>query len=82
MKSNISSAGAESRTLAAPGAANVGRMKVIEMTVDGGDVTLALTNVLGQEATTATFNDVADCLILYGLNATKWVLLKATATIA
>lgn len=78
----ISSAGAETRTLAAPGAGNVGRLKVISMSVDGGDVTLAGTNILGQEALTGTFDDAGDTLVLYAATATKWVILGSNVTFA
>jgi len=69
--------GAGAITLAVPGAANVGRIKVIEMGVDGGDVTLALTNVQGgTAATTATFDAVGEALTVIATNATKWTVLK------
>ncbi len=69
-----STAGAFAVTLAAPNDVNV--MKVIEMTVDSGDVTMALTNVVGgSAATTATWNDVGDILVLISTD-TKWVVLK------
>lgn len=70
-------AGAGAVTLAAPGTSMIGRVKTIEMTVDNGDVTLALTNVQGQSSgTTATFNDVGDSLTLVGANNSKWTVLK------
>ncbi len=69
-------------TLAAPDASMVGRLKVIEMTVDNGAVTLALTNVTGHTAETATFDDVGDNLVLIGGAATKWIYVAATATLA
>lgn len=64
-------------TLAAPTAAQRGKIIVIEMVADGGfDVTLALTNVVGQSAgTTATFNDVNDQLVLIA-GENKWIVLK------
>lgn len=63
-------------TLAAPDASMLGQQKTIEMTTDGGDVTLALTNVVGgSAATTCTFNDVNDCLILVA-KSNKWVVVK------
>lgn len=63
-------------TLAAPSTSFNGRTMVIEMTADNGDVTLALTNVVGQSSgTTATFNDVGDVLVLLGLTD-KWLVLK------
>ena len=71
--SNIdSTAGAGSRTLAAPDASMLGMVKIITMTVDGGDTTLALTNVTGgSAATTATFDAVNDTLVLVG-GVSKW----------
>lgn len=67
-----STAGTFAATLAAPDATMYGLTKTIEMTVDGGDVTLALTNVQGGSAgTTATFADVNDCLVLVG-GTSKW----------
>ena len=70
----ISSAGAESRTLAAPSALGVGgvQLKIIRMSVKVGNVTLAGTNVLGQGAATATFAAVGDSLVLMN-NGSKWV---------
>jgi hypothetical protein len=76
---NISTAGAESRTLAAPSAA--GKLKIITMTVDGGDCTLALTNVVGgSAATTATFSAVGQSLVLLSAGA-KWHVLSETAAL-
>lgn len=67
-----STAGAGAVTLAAPDATMLGKVKTIEMTADGGDITLALTNVQGgSAATTATFADVNDTLVLVG-GAAKW----------
>lgn len=49
-----------------------GSWKFIEMTADGGNVTLALTNVVGGSAsTTCTWNDVRDTLTLVSLDD-KW----------
>lgn len=63
-------------TLAAPAASMLGQIKEIEMTLDDGDVTLALTNVVGQSSgTTATFNDAGDQLVLIAA-AAKWIVLK------
>lgn len=76
----ITSAGVETRTLAAPGVK--GQLKVITMTVDMGDVTLAGTNILGQEALTGTFDDVGDTLVLYGYSTTKWVILGGNVAFA
>jgi hypothetical protein len=59
-------------TLAVPNAAMLGQVKVIEMTVDNGDVTLALTNVQGgSAASTATFSAVGQCLVLVA-GVSKW----------
>lgn len=73
---NLALVGAGAVTLAAPDATCQGYVKVVEMTVDNGDVTLALTNVEGQSSgTTATFGDVGDKLVLVA-GASKWVVLK------
>nr|BDD45127.1 hypothetical protein 15 [bacterium] len=70
-------AGSGAVTLAAPHASMIGQIKVIEMTADNGDVTLALTNVQGQSSgTTATFNDVGDSLLLVAANNSKWTVIK------
>ena len=69
---NLALVGAGAVTLAVPGADMLGVVKVITMTADNGDVTLALTNVTGQSAgTTATFNSVGDALVLVG-GVSKW----------
>ncbi len=75
--------GAGAITLAAPNATMLGQVKVIEMTVDGGDVTLALTNVDGGTATTtATFANVGEALTLVG-GVSKWhVLGEAGVTLS
>jgi hypothetical protein len=71
-------AGAQSNTIPAPSAAQLGVTKIIEVTVDGGnDFVLTCTNVDGSllgANTTATFADVGDSLILIG-GATKWHIL-------
>lgn len=68
--------GAGAVTLAAPDAGMLGREKIIQMTADNGDVTLALTNVVGQSSgTTATFNDVRDTLVLTALTD-RWLVKK------
>jgi len=74
-QSLISSAGSEARGLAAP--SGNGFLKIIVMTVDNGAVTLAGTNIWGQESTTCTFDDVGDSLVLLSVGG-KWVLVKAT----
>lgn len=71
--------GANALTLAAPGAASIPRLKVIHMTTDGGDGTLASTNIIGQSSgtTSITFDDAGDYLVLVavpGLN--KWAVVK------
>lgn len=67
-----STAGPMAVTLAAPTAAEVGRTKIIEMTVDGGDVTLSLANVQGGSAgTTCTWANVGECLVLIA-GVSKW----------
>jgi len=68
--------GAGAITLAVPNAAMIGQIKTIEMTTDGGDVTLALTNVVGgAEAATATFAAAGDTLVLIA-RSDKWIVLK------
>lgn len=71
-KIDNTTSGAGAITLAAPDATMYGKVKTIEMTVDNGDVTLALTNVQGGSAgTTATFADVNDTLVMVG-GTSKW----------
>jgi len=70
--SKLALVGAGAVTLAAPGAGMLGRIKIIEMTVDNGDVTLALTNVTGgTAATTCTWSAVDQALVLVG-GTNKW----------
>lgn len=74
--SNLSLVGAGAVTLAAPDGTMLGKVKLIEMVTDNGDVTLALTNVVGQSSgTTATFNDAGDQLVLLAA-ASKWIVIK------
>lgn len=74
--SGLAIAGAGAVTLAVPDASMLGKVKTIEMVSDGGDLTLALTNVVGQSSgTTATFNDVGDTLVLLAIS-NKWVVIK------
>lgn len=74
--SGLSLVGAGAVTLAVPDASMLGQVKLIEMVADNGDVTLALTNVVGQSSgTTATFNDAGDQLVLIAA-ASKWIVLK------
>jgi hypothetical protein len=70
--SKLALVGAGAVTLAAPDATMLGYVKTITMTTDNGDVTLSLANVNGgSAATTCTFNDVNDALVLVaGVN--KW----------
>lgn len=68
---------ADALTLAAP--TKPGFVKVIKMTTDGGDGTLASTNIVGQSSgtTSITFNDVDDTLVLISDAASgKWIVLK------
>lgn len=74
--SQISSAGAETRTLAAPPADGI--LKEITMTVHGGDTTIALTNFT--TGTTATFSAVGQSLIAMSAGG-KWVRLGGSAAI-
>jgi hypothetical protein len=75
-ESRLALSGAGAVTLAAP--TKPGFVKVITMTADNGDVTLALTNVVGgTAATTCTFDDAGDALILVAdTGASKWIVLK------
>jgi hypothetical protein len=74
--SKLAVTGGGAVTLAVPDATDLGYIKLIEMTTDDGDVTLALTNIEGQSSgTTATFNSVGDKLILLA-GVDKWVVLK------
>ena len=71
-----STTGAGAITLAAPDSSVYGMVKTIEMTVDGGDITLALTEVVGGTAvTTATFSAVGQVLVLLA-STSKWIVLK------
>jgi len=55
----------------------IGKIKTIRMEVDNGDVTLALTNIQGgTAATTATFANVGEELILIGSAGGKWTVVK------
>lgn len=74
--SKLALSGAGAVTLAVPDASMLGQQKMIEMTVDNGDVTLALTNIEGgTAATTATFSAVGQKLILLG-GVSKWTVIK------
>lgn len=75
--------GANAITLAAP--SKPAFLKVIKMTTDGGDGTLASTNIVGQSSgsTSITFNDVDDTLVLISDTASgKWVVLKEVGVTA
>lgn len=82
--SNLALVGAGAVTLAAPNAIMAGQIKTIRMTVDNGDVTMALTNVnnvAGASAgTTCTFAAVSDTLILAACGA-KWVVIGINGAI-
>ena len=66
--------GAYAITLAAPGAGMLGHVKIIQMTVAGNNLTMALTNVFGGTAgTTATFDAVNETLVLVG-GTNKWIV--------
>ena len=68
--------GAGAVTLAAPTAAEAGKIKVIEMTVDNGDVTLSLANCVGGTAgTTCTWSAVGQSLVLVGA-VSKWAVVS------
>ena len=75
-----STSGAMAITLAAP--LNPGMTKIIEMTVDGGDVTMSLANCIGgSAATTCTWNDVGDTLILKS-RSDKWIVISPELGVA
>ncbi len=64
--------GAGSITIAAPDATMLGQIKVIEMTVDAGDVIMALTNVQGGSAAAlCTWANVGETLVLVA-GTSKW----------
>lgn len=72
-----STAGTFAATLAACPATMIGKIKTIRFAVDNGDVTLALTEIQGgTAATTATFADATDELILIGSAGGKWTVIK------
>jgi hypothetical protein len=69
--------GAGAVTLDVCPATMVGKIKTVRMAVDNGDITLALTNVQGgTAATTATFANVGEELILVGSAGGKWTVIK------
>lgn len=68
----IASTGAGAVTLAVPDASMLGKIKIVEMISGEHDVTLSLANVQGgSAATTATFSDINDALVLVG-GVAKW----------
>lgn len=80
-KIDNTSGGAGAVTLAVPGAGMYGKVKTVEMIVDGGDTTLALTNVVGgSAATTCTFAAVNDCLVLIG-GTNKWHVIAESGVV-
>jgi hypothetical protein len=75
--------GADALTIAAP--TKPGMLKVITMKTDGGDGTLASTNIVGQSSgtTSITFNDAGDKLVLApDVDAGKWIVLKEVGVTA
>ncbi len=71
---NVASGGAV--TLDVCPATMIGKIKTIRMATDDGDVTIALTNVVGGTAgTTATFANVDEELVLVGSASGKWIVL-------
>lgn len=68
--------GAYAVTLAAPDASMLGQIKIIEMSVAGAAITMALTNVQGQSAgTEASFDATNEVLVLIA-GVSKWTVLK------
>jgi hypothetical protein len=66
----VTSTGANALTLAD---GTSGQVKIITMIVDGGDATLTPTTLAGA-ATTITFNDVGDTVILVYTDTLGWVI--------
>ena len=64
--------GAYAVTLAAPSAAMLGQVKVIEMTVAGNAITLALTEVQGGSAATSASFDAANETLVLVAGSLKW----------
>jgi hypothetical protein len=80
-QTSLALVGAGAVTLAAPTAAMVGRIKIISMTVDNGDVTLALTNCSGgTAATTCTWSAVGQALVLVA-GLTKWCVVSEAGVV-
>lgn len=80
-ETSLSLPGAGAVTLAAPTKPCFD--KIITMTVDNGDVTLSLANCVdGTAATTCTFNDVNDYIILKAnLARGKWSVIKQAGVV-
>ena len=79
----LTTTGANALTLAAP--TKPAFIKVIKMVTDGGDGTLASTNIVGQSSgsTSITFNDVNDSLVLISDTVSgKWIVLKENGVTA
>jgi len=75
----VTTTGARAITLAA---GTAGQIKIIAMTVDGGDATLTPAGGILGGTTTITFNDVGDAVVLV-FNGTKWtVVVNNGCTIA
>ena len=77
----ISSAGAETRTLAAPTVAQDGQMKIVKMSVDGGTVTVLAANIDAYTTEDATFDDVNDSMVLIACGL-KWRVVGGNVAIA
>jgi hypothetical protein len=82
--SSLALVGAGAVTLGVPNAIMAGEIKTIRMTVDNGDVTMALTNVnnvAGASAgTTCTFDAVGDTIILAACGG-KWVVIGISGAV-
>ena len=82
--SSLALVGAGAVTLGVPNAIMAGEIKTIRMTVDNGDVTMALTNVnnvSGASAgTTCTFDAVGDTIILAACGG-KWVVIGISGAV-
>lgn len=81
--SKLAVVGGGAVTLAAPDASMIGHIKVIEMTTDDGNVTLALGTAVqnGSAATTCTWDTAGDTLVLVAGSA-KWnVVSEGTAAL-
>lgn len=77
----IASTGAGAVTLAAPGASMLGQVKIIEHISGAHDVTLSLANVTGgSAATTCTFSDDNDALVLVG-GTNKWHVIAESGVV-